>query len=539
MSKFSIFTLNNHKIITFVNMGVIIKQSIKSTIISYVGILIGAFNFLLLFPKYLKPEEFGLIRLLQDIPSLFALFVQLGASSLTDRYFYHFREKQKDNGFLSMLLLYPLIGFTLFLLLFFIFIDFWKAKFASNASMLVDYFIYMVPLTLFIMYTAVMESFLRANLSINWSNFARDVLVRMFYTVFVIVYALKLISFDMLVYLIILGYFISLVTLFIHAKKLKILHLTSSFKFPEKPLMKEMGTYLVYLIPGTAGSLIAQKIDTIMLALIGDGEKNGTTVHNVGLEYIAIYSLAYFISSVIEVPRKSISQISMPILSTALKENDLEKVSSLYKKSSITQYVAGVFIFLMIWINIDDLFVFIPNNELYRQGKYVILFVGISKLFDMATSINGEIIQLSKYFRFNIFTILLLAVLTITLNTIFIPMYAIVGAAIALAITIFLFNAAKTYFIWYRMKLSPFTKGMIPVSLFCLAVLTVTILFPYTPGSMLNSLLWIAGRSLVFCILLYFVVRKFRISEDLNNLIDQVLVMLSNKTGIRWLTKYL
>lgn len=520
-------------------MGVIIKQSIKSTFISYVGILLGAFNILLLFPKYLKPEEFGLIRLLQDIPFLFALFVQLGASSITDRFFYHFKEKQRDNGFLSMLLLYPLIGFTLFLLTFFIFLDFWKAKFASNASLLVDYFVYLVPLTLFMMYTSVMESYLRANLSINWSNFARDVLVRIFYTVFVVVYALKLISFNALVYLIVLGYFLSLVTLFIHARRLNIFYLTPSFKLPEKPLMKEMGTYLIYLIPGTAGSLIAQKIDTIMLALIGDGDHSNPTLHNIGLEYIAIYSLAYFISSVIDVPRRSLTQISIPILSAALKEHDMQKVSSLYKKSSITQYIAGVFIFLIIWINIDDLFLFIPNNELYRQGKYVILFVGLSKLFDMATSINGEIIQLSKYFRFNILTILLLAVLTVTLNNVFIPKYTIVGAAIALAITILLYNTVKTYFIWYKMKLSPFTKDMIPVSLFCLAVLACTALFPYTPGSLLQSIFWIGGRSFVFCILLYFLIRKFKISEDLNKLIDQVLVVLSTKTGIKWLTKYL
>jgi O-antigen/teichoic acid export membrane protein len=519
-------------------MGLVIRQSIKSTLISYIGVILGAFNNLWLYPKYLEPEKIGLLKLLQDIPFLFALFVQLGASSLTDRFFHHFKDGKKNKGFFLILMLYPFIGYSLFIAFFFIFNDYWKSKFTANASLLVDYFIYLIPLTFFMMYISIMEAYLRANLNVNWSNFVRDILIRTFYCIIVFIYAMKIISFNGLIFMVVAVYGIALFMLFIYAKRINILHI-SKIVWPTKILLKEISIYLLFLIPGTAGSLIAQKIDTIMLATIG-GNNNfheNITNKNIALHNIAIYSMAYFISSVIEIPRRSISQISLPILSIAFKENDFSKINVLYKKNSITQLITGCFVFLLIWINIDDLFFFVPDSKIYSQGKYVILFIGLSKLFDMATSINGEIIQFSKYFKFNLVAILLLAILTISLNYIFIPLYQITGAAIALSITIFFFNAVKTYFIWYKMKLLPFTKDMIPLVILSCLIIILPLLFQYTADSSFSSFIFIMFRSCFFCFTFFFLVRKLKISEDANKLIDKTLVIVSKKIGVSWLKR--
>ena len=42
-------------------MGIIIRQGIQTSIISYAGVAIGAFNVLWLFPKFLGAGEIGLI----------------------------------------------------------------------------------------------------------------------------------------------------------------------------------------------------------------------------------------------------------------------------------------------------------------------------------------------------------------------------------------------------------------------------------------------------------------------------------------------
>lgn len=513
-------------------MGIVIKQSIRTTAISYIGVLIGAFNILWLYPKFLEPEKIGVLRLLQDIPFLFAIFAQIGASSINDRFHHYFKNDEKKT-FLTVLLLYPLIGFLIFIASFFLFHSYWESLFAEKSTLFIHYLIYLLPLTFFMMYTSIMESYLRSNMHVGWSNFARDILIRIFYTCFVSVYALKLISFDWLIFLIMAGYFISMATLFIHTRRTGNFRLTGKLTLSDKSILKEIRHYLFYLIPGTAGSLLAQKIDTLMLGTMSGEHQND------GLDNVAIYSLAYFIGSVVEVPRKSLTQITIPLLSKAFAEKNMEQVNRLYKKNSLVQFVVGNFIFLLIWINIDDFYLFIPNSELYTEGKYVILFIGISKLFDMATSINGEIIQFSNYYRFNMIAILLLSFLTVTFNFLFIPQYEVTGAAVALCITILLYNLFKTFFIQQKLKLQPFSKEMLPLILICFGTLAYSMLLKTPEHSIPQAFLWIVIRISIFTILFYFLIRKLRISEDINLFIDQLIDKISYKYSIPWLKKIL
>ncbi|HVD98335.1 MAG TPA: oligosaccharide flippase family protein [Cytophagaceae bacterium] len=515
-------------------MGIVVKQSIKSTLVSYTGVLLGAFNVLWLYPKFLAPENIGLIRLLQDIPTLLAMFVQLGAFSIIDRYFHHFKDDpQERKSFLTVISLYPLAGYTLFVLSFFLFRSFWENIYASNSQLLVEHMIYLLPITFFMMYTSLMESLIRTNLNVVFAGFLREILIRALYTTFIFLYALKAVSFEQLIFLIATSYAICLVLLYIYAKRLDLLAFTLKLKLPPKEKLREIGMYVAFFIPGTAGSIIAHKIDTLMLGAI-----SGTT-QNEGLVNVAIYSLGYFIGSVVEIPRKSISQISIPILSKSFAENDLKTISTLYKKNSQIQLVTGIYIFSMIWINVDDLFVFIPQSEIYRSGKYVILFIGLSKLFDMATSINGEIIQFSNHYKFNVVAIGSLSAITAISCLIFIPIYKITGAAVALTLTIFLFNFIKTYFIWHKMKLSPFSAQMIPVSILCMVTLILSSLINRPVHTVYEAFGWILFNCTLFTIIFYFMIRKLKLSEDINNLIDMVLQFVTNKTGMKWVRKYL
>ena len=55
-------------------MGIIIRQGIKGTIVSYLGTLLGYVNMLILFPLIFSTEEIGLYRILLDAASFFVIF---------------------------------------------------------------------------------------------------------------------------------------------------------------------------------------------------------------------------------------------------------------------------------------------------------------------------------------------------------------------------------------------------------------------------------------------------------------------------------
>lgn len=496
-------------------MGIIIKQSIRSTIITYLGIAIGTVNVLWLYPKYFTPEEIGILRLLQDIPFLLSLFVRLGASNIIDRYFSYYKdEEKKHNGFLFIVLVYPIFGYIIFLSGFFIFQDYWHALFAEKSVLFTGYIIFIVPLTFFMMYSDIFEAYLRAYYQTFFSNLLKEVVIRLFITICIIAFAVKLINFNTTVLFYSLSYGALLIIMIVYIRKQKILFLNPDFSFFKNEKTKEIVSYLLYIIPGAAGGIIAQKIDTLMIGAISGKDANQ------GLENVAIYSIAYFIGSVIEVPRKAITQITLPVLANAFKENDKNAINLLYKKNSLIQFISGVFIFGLIWLNVDDLFLFIPNSDIYKSGKYVILLIGLSKLFDMSTSINNEMIQFSKYFRFNLIAIILLGVCTIIMNLIFIPLYSIIGAALALVITLFIFNVIKTFFLYVKMGLIPFSKKMIPAFVLAVLVLLVPLAFQYHSTDWQQALFIIPLKSIIFCSIFIFLVRFFKISVELNALID-------------------
>src|SRR5687767_8177509 len=95
-------------------MGVVKRQGLKNTISGYLGILIGFINLAIIQPLYLTKEEFGLTRILYSFSLLVAMFVPMGISNATTKYFPLFKDKAKNHhGFFAFINLFPLVGFCI------------------------------------------------------------------------------------------------------------------------------------------------------------------------------------------------------------------------------------------------------------------------------------------------------------------------------------------------------------------------------------------------------------------------------------------
>ena len=124
-------------------MGVIKRQGIKNTIITYIGIFIGAVNIIFIQPKLLTEEELGLTRLLYDFAYLVGLAVPLGLPNIIVKYFPFFKDKEnKHNGFAGFVLLVFFIGFAISAALLLIFKPAITSYYVEDASLFVNYFIF-------------------------------------------------------------------------------------------------------------------------------------------------------------------------------------------------------------------------------------------------------------------------------------------------------------------------------------------------------------------------------------------------------------
>src|SRR3954464_14809829 len=123
-------------------MGNIRQQSIVSSIYIYLGFCIGAINVLILFPHFLKPEEFGLTRLLLDISLLITTLSTVGTIPITLKFhpFYksYLKEKNNDLAFITFALL--AIGIIIIFILLAVYKDVIIRKFGYRSPLFVSYY---------------------------------------------------------------------------------------------------------------------------------------------------------------------------------------------------------------------------------------------------------------------------------------------------------------------------------------------------------------------------------------------------------------
>ena len=206
----------------------------------------------------------------------------------------------------------------------------------------------------------------------------------------------------------------------------------------------------------------------------------------------------------------------MPLIAKAWEKQDFKQIHKLYEKSSINQLIFGGFFFLCIWLNINEIFGLLP--EKFQGGKWVVFFIGLSQLFNITSGINGVIIVNSKYYRYDLITNLFLVFFTITANYFLIPIYGINGAALATALSVFLFNFIRLIFIKVKMDMHPFNiKTLYTI----LLLLTIYFLSKYIPifGNIYLDLLW---KSCYVLMLFVPMVLWLKLSEDINNIVSDI-----------------
>lgn len=449
-------------------MGVVIRQSFKSLIVQYLGIVVGYFNIVWLFPKCLPLEEIGLLRFVTEMGIFLAFFAQIGVPNAVNKFYPYFRNKEKnDNGFQFWVTITPLIGIVLFCGIFILIKPLFVDYYQTNSPLVIDYFWYFIPFTIIFVYLNVSEQYCTTQMRIVVPKLIRDVYLRVATSVLLILTYYKFLSFDQLMLSLCVAYLIGLIINIAYIYKYFGINLTyDNTILKDVKFRNEILWFLGFVIVVGIGSTVVNKIDNIMVSGL------------INLSSFTIYSTALFIATVIEMPYRSISQISTPIVAEALKSNDLKTVNDIYKKSSINQSLIGIFIFLAVWINADNIFSMMPNGDAFREGKYVILFIGLSKVFDLLTGVNAAIMGNSKFYYYGIYFVFLLAGIAIFLNNLFIPIYGIVGVGIATAISIFIYAGSITFFVKIKTGLHPFSIKTLQLLLVSIAAFMLNLVIP-------------------------------------------------------------
>jgi O-antigen/teichoic acid export membrane protein len=210
-------------------------------------------------------------------------------------------------------------------------------------------------------------------------------------------------------------------------------------------------------------------------------------------------------------------QITYPMTAALLNNRDREGLAVLYQKSSLTLFIVSGLIFILILLNLGDLYLLMPEN--YRGGFNIVLLIGLVKVFDALLGNNNAILYNSDHYQAILWFGVLLAILTIILNWVLIPVIGITGAALATFIALFVYNLLKLVFVSSRLGLQPFSRDTfkVVILLVLVALLFFSIRFPFHP------ILNITLKSVLITTVYLGFIYRFRISEDVFALLSRYL----------------
>jgi O-antigen/teichoic acid export membrane protein len=483
-------------------MGIIIRQSAKTVVITYIGIGFGILNTLWLMPAILTAEQIGLYRAIVSVAVLFSTFAALGAGNIPNRFFPYFKDiKNSHNGILFFILTVGITGFIIFTILYLNLKNLFINAFLKNSPSLVNYFYLIIPLVLIMLLITIFESYNIIQQNPVLPTFTRELLTRIFVTVGLILFFLVRFEYKWFINFLIVCYGVTLGILVYYTFSQNYLFLKPHTGVFKSPHFKSILVFAAFILMGNASGTIINNIDSLMLS----GMK--------GLKDTGIYAIAFFIATFIEIPKKSLSQVLIPLASEANMKNDRGMLELLYKKSSITQLIIGGLIFILVWFNIENIFKIIPHGVEYSQGMWVVFYIGLGKIFDMTTGINQEIVGTSKYYKIDLAFYPFLGLVAIGANLLFIPIYGMTGAAMATALSVFLINTIRFFFLLIVMKIQPFSFNTLKALLAFAIVFIINLFLPHIQNHfLLDSIL----RSIVIGSVFITIILALKVSEDIN-----------------------
>ena len=404
-------------------MGVIAKQSIRGTIVTYLGIAVGVVTTFFVLTRFLTTEEIGLARVLVDAATLFIGLAQLGTNASIIRFYPYFKEKDSndDHGFFFWALLVPFIGFVLFAVIYWACHVPLGAWFGDKSPLFVEYYYFVLPLAFFMLYQTICESSCNVLMHIVLPRTVRELIVRIGMLALYLLYAFRIVSLAGFVIGLCANYAVAALINMIYLFSLGHINLKPDWQFLREngKLVRRYLTYTGFLLLSAVTSVLAPTLSSFFVTA------------KMGLDNTGIFAIATYMSVMVSIPNRSVSAIASPQLARAIKEDNREECSFLIRQVTRNMLLIGGFILLAMWVNIDLIFHILPNGATFASAKNVVLILGVSQLVLATFTICLTALNYSRFYAFSLLMSLILTGSAIALNNYLVPRYGMDGAALS------------------------------------------------------------------------------------------------------------
>ena len=489
-------------------MGSIKRQSISSTIISYLGVVIGFVSSAILMPLVFLPSQIGFIKLIFAALGIFSSIFSLGVFQLQFRLYPQLSHDQKKLNYLFYYSLrISLIG-TLLAAPFFIYFsgDLLNINKLTEGIDKSNLLIVIVFIAIFarLIYNSFL-GYIRMMGDIIVDALLQNIVLKGGLLLFIILFYFDYITFSDYIYLLLSLYILYPVLALIYMKfQLYLPAYIKGFRFDKHEIV-ETTRLATFGTLSTIGGTIYLYLDTLMInEYLGEAE-------------VGIYGTMFLFGIIINIPARGLKSVSQSVLSHAIESGDIDKVKVVYQKSSATLFALGGLIFLGVWSNLYSVFSYLPVE--FLDSELVVLFISIAQLIDMSFGVNSEIINGSPHYKLNTFFIFLSIIFAVLANVMLIPLYGVNGAAFATLLAFLSVNIVRMIAIYHFYKIQPFSFKTLYNLLLIIGVAIIMGIIPNFDHYIIN-LFWKG-----FLVLLIYIpsIYFLNLSEDLKDIIDKLL----------------
>jgi O-antigen/teichoic acid export membrane protein len=457
-------------------LGIVQRQGLRNTFISYVGLGIGFVNTTLVLPRLLAPAQLGLTSVLVSLATMGALVSALGFTNTTMRYFPYFRNRETGHsGFLPLLLGLPLALFVVVAGLLWLGQPLVLRWYAHDAALLGPHYSVMLGLAFCILLYNLLEAYTKSLFHTSFSSLMTDVVQRLLIVSSAVLYGAGYLSFEGFVLAYLGSYAFIAVALLVYLSVIGELHLRPTRAVLQVRPMGELVRFGSFALLGNISGTLLVTIDSLMLGSHSFADAG-------------IYTIALNISTALAVPFRALYKTAYPLIAEYWKEGATDKMLDFYRRTTRLNTALGVYLALGIGLNLPFIYSLIHRPE-YATGTVAVLLLLAGRLTDGITGVNGIIVVTSPRYRYDLLFNVGLSGLIIVLNYLLIPRMGLTGAALSNALALSSINLARTWFVWRSYGWQPFDRRIGYILLLAIGAAAVAWAIPTPPNSWLTLLL--------------------------------------------------
>lgn len=435
------------------------RESFWGSIVTYIGVTIGFLTTFLVLIAYLTPEEVGLTRVLVELATLLSSLALLGMSTSISRYFPYFRSEDKQpeavphRGFFFWTMCLVGIGLPITLLLYSGLAELINPYFGSGSQLLAQYYHYILPLTVCISLWTIAELYSIQLLRLAVPRVIRELLLRILLLGCYLAYAFDLVGLEGFLLIFVGAYALCTLLAYLYLSRITQLSLRREAGFPDKPLRRGFLRYTGLAILSVVGTTLAGRMDLFVLAISPSA----------GLRSAAVFSIGFFMVSVVEIPTRAIIGLATARIAELMKDSDYPAVGRLLEQVSRYQLILGLIIYMCLYASIEQVLSILPNGDIYAGSAEVFLFLGLAKLVEISFTACHPIVNASHFYQYSLYYTLWCVVAAFLANYYFIPLWDAMGAAIATLLTTILGYGFLQAVVYRHLRLSPLSARMLRI----------------------------------------------------------------------------